>query len=533
MSETIPKKTHQKSDWNLEFEYPATWIVNTCLGDAFQVHHASPVNGWRPNVEFKMVESSTLQISEVIEELLPTLRASTKDFSLIDKKIKKGGDQRGGVLYQHRDGTVSLISQKVLVPIGNNKILTITSTTESSSWQQFAPLIKLIVSSARSKQTATPNSADLEIVYADAPAFGAKQPTKPAAPGLPGMPAENRSNPRKASSAPVVQQDFATFAKTFDRQWSRCLIADELVEILQDVDIAKVLWAALGSKIKCWISDPLPALDNQSVLGNVRSLKGQRKVKQLLSKLNDQADNLISIAKQSSALDMTEIDPAEKLSMLDELLAVGPERQDWEWSSEVNQLISETELYAPDRSYATAATGFVFYWLLTHPPTDFKLGRRVQIAQLMPEILTHEAGLAIAGTNGGVRAYRYGDCLLYSQEGRWYHPRWDPLPWNSLVKVGSDPTLFGPPSDTLLLPKAQQYLKEKLRSFGVKKPAVVVGYDPRKKPAYLLLINLLDGKVSNHEEINHAMDILHWATPPFAGIIPCLAKDFPTFGLEL
>jgi hypothetical protein len=516
MTITIKTKHYIDSKKNIEFSYPADWVISdniTLPENTTQILFPKPQQGWRPMVELTVLDNAANGLNtSLLDKITNEIQKNSKNFVLHDKKIKSGGDGRGGLLYQYEEDSLTLLGQKILIPLANNRILSLTGVTEKSVWSQFAPLIMLIVNSAKVPLKEEPLS-ELEIVYENKPSHNSSA-----------ISAEHKTqslNIEKSKTTPVVKnKDFAQFSSKFLKQWKTCTNKQELISVLKDEQIAIVLWAALGSYIKNWIYEPVTALSGRSPIDCLKTPLGIKQLKDLLLLLNDEASNLREISASNHNPSTCGLSDTDILSEIDNLLQVDNARRDSDWLIEIDQLICTASFYAPDRPFAKTDAGFMFYWLYTQAPRDSKQGRRVRISEISTEVAQQQGGIMIVGQNDATRPLSFGEICFLNSYKKLFIVGNEPSAPPSLKRDKKTGFYYGPPSDSFFPPIAREFVKKLMNEhYGVRKPAVLLAYKKDYSPPFCLSFNLEEGKLKTDEEFNIALASIAWAVPPCSFIL--------------
>ncbi|VAW87483.1 Signal transduction histidine kinase CheA [hydrothermal vent metagenome] len=76
------------------------------------------------------------------------------------------------------------------------------------------------------------------------------------------------------------------FVSCFENEWVECDFQNELIEQLSNnVDIAKVIYASVGTIALDWIKETVPALENLSPSECLKSFNGTRRLKTMLMRM--------------------------------------------------------------------------------------------------------------------------------------------------------------------------------------------------------------------------------------------------------
>ena len=468
-------------------------------GEAITIGTSKIENGCRPSVTFEL--HGYADTESVLQELLKTLEKTCEQFRVVKKYIEKGGAQRGVLIYTYRDGNAPLVTEKVILPLPERRVLTMTATAAHIAWKEYAKLFQSVITSVRSVGAGP--CPDVEIVFA---------------PDRPLQKAETKSAAAQAVSA---KQDegaaFAEFAAKFDRQWKTCLIQGDLREMTGDEGLARVLWAALGSRVKSWVSDPIPALQGKTALQCFATPGGRRQLRTILLQLNDRADNLLEIlAKKQNIEAQLGSDP---LQLVSELLRTPAERRDEHWYGEFRLGAFWAHFFIPDRPISLTPAGYPFFWLYTFSPNDYRGGRRLRVTEIIEEATERGAGLMFAAADCEPWTCTFGTACHLRVHGDLFDPgnaAHRPTLNKSLSVAGS---LLGSPTEQVLPSYARRAIKAFMQEkFGVQHPAVVMDYNSNEQCQFTLVFNLYDGNIRTEEAMSAAIEAMFWFVPPLVNV---------------
>jgi hypothetical protein len=509
--------THE--NWQIQFDYPSDWSIAPCFDtreDSFLVSSYKNENGCRPSVMFEI--SSYADTEAVLRQLVDDLQNTCAQFKLLKSYLEKKGRGRGAVVYRHNEDNRSLVSEKVIIPLPSNKILTLTATAAVAAWKEYAQVFKQMIGSVKPLQSKEAN--EVEIVFA---------------------PEQSVPQIAEAEPPPCAQfaeqeppsRTFASYASQFNQQWKMCLINDDLLEMIGDIDLARVLWAALGSRIKSWVSDPIPALDGKTALQCFRSNHGKEELKALLLRMNDRADNLAQVIKNKKAIEVPK--DHDPLKTVAELLRTPSERRDKIWYVDFRRAAAQARYYVPDRPLAASQAGFLFYWVYTARPSDSSTGRQVRIVEIIEEATDQGAGILFNAPNCEPHALSFGYACHIRVFGNF--PDKDNIsqrPTFGSKRTNYGSRLLGAPSEQTLPPYARRAMKNYMREqFKISTPSVFMEYDPDHDIPFTLVLNLRDGSLSTPEQFYAALEMIFWFVPPMLNITYASARDRELPFLEL
>lgn len=308
------------------------------------------------------------------------------------------------------------------------------------------------------------------------------------------------------------QNEFEFFAERFNTRWKNCSIQEELKEIIGEEAICKVLWAALGSIVKSWLSDPLPALSGRTPLQCLRSPQGREEIKILLLRVNEKADNLREITNGSG---VSENDEGESL---EELFLQMPKEFDTAWFTRFSQCCARTHLYASERSLLSQGEGLPYLPLFVNAPADEPLARRVLIREIIHQPTTNGLGIVIMAPNNRTWGWSYGAVSFYRRHGAFFDPKhgdYFRLAATRLTTHLKGQAYFGAPDENVLPNFMRPVLKRVLEnSLNIPRPAVMVEFDSSREVSTRLIFNILDRAWENEQQIRQATEFLAWFILP-------------------
>lgn len=304
------------------------------------------------------------------------------------------------------------------------------------------------------------------------------------------------------------QNKFEHFAERFNARWKNCGIQEELKEIIGEEAICKVLWAALGSVVKSWLSDPLPALRGQTALQCLRSLQGREAMKSLLLGLNDQADNLHEITNSSGVFE-------DKEESLEELFLHMPKEFDTAWFSKFSTCCANAHFYASERSMVSQGEGLPYLPLFVHAPADEPQARRVLIREIMHQPTTNGLGIVIMAPHDRTWGWSYGAVSFYRKHGTFFDPKYGDAFRLAATRLASQQTYLGAPDENVLPSFMRPVLKKVLEnSLHIERPAVMVELNPSREVCTRIIFNILDRSWDSEQEVRQAVDFLGWFILP-------------------
>lgn len=512
-------QTYTHKDWKISFAFPKDWGLDKTSspqGEVLCLYSFRNEGGMRPNMTLEVSEYR--DTASVMQSLIDVLENTEQNFRLLKKQIEASGKKRGGILYQHEENSLSVVSQKTVLPLPNNTLLLLTASAPLSVWKQYSDRFRETISSVQALQHL--HSDEVEIVFGD----NAPQP----------LPPRPTDNPVSLQPEPpsTPKRSFEAYASRFNQRWKMCTIQDDLLQMTGDEDIAKVLWAALGCSVKNWICESAPALGGKRPVDCFSTRMGREDLKALLLLMNDDADNLLKISsKEGQPLIRPDSDP---LQTVNELLRTPSERRDDIWYGEMRRAASASRFYLPDRPFANSQTGFPFCWLYTVAPSDSQLGRRSGIVELAEEAIDKGAGFLVMAPGLEPWAVTLGHTCIIREHHALYDPR-NPAHRPTIInrRVVSGRT-FAHPSDKTFPGPARRAAREFMKQrYQIRTPSVLVDYVARGEVEYIFLFNLLDGAFNSDEQIGTAINEILWFVPPGCSAYPVSTKDIPFEFLEL
>ena len=479
--------------------------------------------------------------ADVIDVILKKAQTKALQFKLLKKIVEAGAGKRAAAIYTEAFDDAPIAVQIVLIPVAPKKMILVKGRAAAAQWKNYAKLFQGIAYSIASLNVET--AEDVEIVFTNSHHSPEISPDQ-TAPEI-NYTAEASHTPSGVSAARAFD-GIESVAASCATKWQSCPDQKKMLAIIGDEKFAAVLWAALGTNYKAWLCSSVPALGKVTPLQCLRSSEYKPRLIALLSQLNARLDNLAELSELAPptkapsgppALSLCSPDDsivgsdANPLATIEKLLLTPDERRDAKWSSEFLPRLSVVQFYAPENPISAAPNGFTFYWLYTYAPTDFGNGRRVRIEEVISQITEEGLGIAIAGPKSQAWFASFGHAC-YFRVNKTFRVMQRPLP--PPPPRGSENGIYvEAPNENLLPPYARRKLKAYLSEVcAVRSPMAFVEFDPQTQ-VFTLICNIPDGRWTSQADVEGALMVVSWHTPPNVGVAAIPGSSFPNYHLVL